>query len=337
MAVLFMDSFDHYDTNALLRKWTSRTDTTVVPSTAQKRTGPQSLYLPKKQIVKTIVGIDKTFCIGLAIYRAAGGYNAGYPIVALRASNNAILIALHTVSTNDLVQAFRVLRGATEIVASPAVWFGAAWGYVELRGFLDDAAGWVEVYFDGVRIAHLENADTQEAALVAHNIALGAANSNATALYVDDMYISDGDLLGPINIHACLPSGAGAASDLTPSAAVDNYTCVDDTTPDDDATYVSSDVVDARDLYSLGNTPTGAGAIKHVQVVLSAAKDDAGARAVHVVTRKGATEHVSAIAHRPVNGTYDPMLIEQVPLNPLTGTAWEVADMDTQFGVQIED
>ena len=42
----------------------------------------------------------------------------------------------------------------------------------------------------------------------------------------------------------------GTSSDLAPSAG-DNHECVDDGEPDDDASYVESETLDAADLYTL--------------------------------------------------------------------------------------
>lgn len=338
MTILFMDSFDHYDGDTILRKWTERTDADALPSAAQKRTGTQSLYLPKKTIARSMGDIGKTFCVGFGIYRA-GSMHRDYNIFELASSNGTVLIALRPLNaaSGDAVQGFAAFRSITELVTTEYVWPVATWGYVELRGYLHDTEGWLEIYYDGVLLSREEDIDTQHLALDAATIRFGSINANSFAFYVDDLYFSDGERLGPVNIHARLPNGAGASSGLTPNSEVDNYTCVDDAAPDDDATYVASATPGDKDLYTFGNTPAGSGAIKHVQAVLSASKDGAAARAVHVLVRKGATEVKGETAHRPTNGAYTPMLIEQLPINPITGQAWALVDMDTQFGVQIED
>ena len=75
------------------------------------------------------------------------------------------------------------------------------------------------------------------------------------------------------------------------SDSTDNYLLVDDTTPDDDTTYVGSNTVGDKDLYDYGSISATSGTIYAVKPMLYARKDDSGSRSIcSVVKESGGTE-----------------------------------------------
>jgi len=111
----------------------------------------------------------------------------------------------------------------------------------------------------------------------------------------------------------------GPCEDWTPDSGGDNFARVGDFPPDDDASYVASDVVGARDLYAmadLGMTPLAIAGLQHSAL---ARKDDAGERTIALVISSGATVDVRPAA--VLGSSYG--FVEQVhDVDPATSTAW---------------
>jgi hypothetical protein len=83
----------------------------------------------------------------------------------------------------------------------------------------------------------------------------------------------------------------------------------------------------------MGDLATTAGTIKGVQYLLSARKDDAGARSIAPVARPATTDRVGTTVALGASYSY---VREIAELNPEDSAAWEIADINgMKYGVKL--
>ncbi|HOO49965.1 MAG TPA: hypothetical protein PLK94_01610 [Alphaproteobacteria bacterium] len=111
--------------------------------------------------------------------------------------------------------------------------------------------------------------------------ALSTSNSWAPYIYVDDCYVDTGsgnseEPLPAYSFIHSLPSAAGASSDFTVFPSGSGYAAVDDTTIDDDTTYVYAESAGLQDTYNFADISVAEGfSISNVFVVAHARKTSA--------------------------------------------------------------
>ena len=86
MSLLFLDGFDHYNTNAqLLAKWTASSDNTIAPTTgsASRWSGGRGLSLSNNQWVKFFTSANATWdcTFGVSLYRTSSSATASLRMV----------------------------------------------------------------------------------------------------------------------------------------------------------------------------------------------------------------------------------------------------------------
>lgn len=125
----------------------------------------------------------------------------------------------------------------------------------------------------------------------------------ASTAYFDDFYIDGG-----ITVDTAPPAdrflfsaitGAGSVDDWTPTGAANNYDCVNDTTPDDDTTYVLSDAADQVDLYATGDITVPDGYSIRAAIPIVLAKVTASGPQVKLVAADGTNTNVESAAKTP--------------------------------------
>jgi hypothetical protein len=110
--------------------------------------------------------------------------------------------------------------------------------------------------------------------------------------YYDNIVIDDSAMPEETEICLLKPNGIGNSSSWTPTSG-DNYTCVDEV-PYSDADYVSEDVADAIDTYTIDNSPADLVTVKCIQVQARARKDnDSLLDNMNIVVRSDADYHGS--------------------------------------------
>lgn len=161
-------------------------------------------------------------------------------------------------------------------------------------------------------------------------------SGSAFTVWIDDLVIGDlqgsvnNDLLGDQVVTTLVPSGAGTTTQWTPSAG-SNYACVDDSVPDDDATYVSTDTTTEIDTYAVGDL-TSTGTIHGVQV-MAFARNESGTGTLRLVARSGTTEEASASdLSVDTSYSYKRAIWE---LDPDTDAAWSASGVNAaEFGIK---
>ena len=233
-------------------------------SAVQVRTGNYSLHIPTiGDNVQTDLGTGYTeLFLRIGLYMTGGSGNddrtfctlldeAGYELLTFQVRKVDSVLLVRRGDYNDA------------LIDSGGIVPTNDWCCIEIRAFIDNAVGVVQVRIDGVQVINFSG-DTQIGANdkiwgVIWGCSPGAIGRVCYGYY-DDLIVNspygirNNSWPGLGGIVGLLPIGAGNYTQLIPSAGA-NWQCVDEVPPDDDATYVENAIVDQRDTYEMQNLP----------------------------------------------------------------------------------
>lgn len=226
---------------------------------------------------------------------------------------------------------------STTLVATGTIPFNSP-GYtlLELRVYLDNAAGKIQTKVDGVLDIDYTG-DTLPAAALIDNIGFGGDYT-----YMDDLAINstsgavDNSWCGDGHIIALKPNANGDSSQFEGSDgnSTDNYLLVDEI-PGSMTDYVRSSVSGDKDLYGVEDAVLGGTTISRVWVEALANKNVAGTRQVYLGVKSGGTESWSTAQNLFMSDRYY-IKSEELLTNPADSGAWEDGDIDAiQIGVKV--
>lgn len=346
MALLFMDSFDHYATADITEKWTSISGASYAAiSTSYGRNGTQGLRVGLTSttlIGGTFFGGASTVIFGGAIRLVVGtpgtfscmfGFGTATSIqVACMVMADATLgfyraTASHDIdTTSDWTQ-----LGVTSVALQTNVWT-----YVEVKLVCNDTTGAITVRFNGTQVLALTGIDTSWNSTALTRFAMaGSGGGSAMRWDVDDLVLMDtngsynNDFLGDVTITAIYPSGAGATTGWTPSAG-SNYDCCNEAQVNDDTDYVSTAVLTTKDTYAFTDAPAGAD-IRAVQLCIAARKGTEGPGQLTPVVRSSSTDYDQTA--QGIGSTSYSYLRTVVETDPATAAAWSESGFNAaEFG-----
>ena len=310
MSLLFMDSFDKYTVGAnpqtqMQRFWGALTTGSAI----------ESGLSPNGTNNFEITAAGQAFSLAFAPNSAEGWIGFRFRADGT-AANNFLGIrnggtAQLTLDINGSGE-LRIRRGGstgTILGTTSGVNFTAGrWYYIEFRWLISDTVGEAELHLDGTTFLNLSGIDTNFGGAEAwdHFVLEGFGSSVDT--HWDDLYLLDdvdsgvtgapnNDFLGDVFIEAIFPDGAGATTQLTPSAG-SNFQNVGDTAdkpgPDDDATFNSSNVASDQDTYQAENLSViVVDDIRAVQVS-AVARTESGNRDARLILRDGGVDRYGA-------------------------------------------
>jgi hypothetical protein len=341
MALRHVDSFDHYATAQINRKYTSSEGVTPTISAGNGRRGTASLRLNSANVVNVTKGFDSqaTWIVGfafrIAIYSGSG--------------TAAIMAVLDGASIQTDVRlnidgSLSVTRNATVLSSTAAgIISAASTHFIELKVTIGNAGSY-ELRVNGATVTSGSGVDTQNTANATGNvIRLGSGTSSTvwTNADYDDLYICDGtgatnnDFLGDVRVDAFFPNGNGNSSQLLGSDgnSTDNYLLVDETSPNDDTDYVQSATATEKDTYAFSDMAHSPPAIYGLQINMQANKTDAAFRSIQSVIRSGGSDN---------DGTAKPMASSYLnytqisETDPATAAAWTQTNFNAaEFGVKV--
>lgn len=321
---IFMDGADHYASADVTKKWTDLAGSITVDSAIFRNAG-SSL-----KITGTSKGIAKSFLSARNVMVACAYYPGGSALSVGGSSNFSSLIwfsagsfgsdnqvALAVLSDNR-IRAYRGAIGGTYGIASPVELAAAtdaltvtAWNHIQLRVFVDDTAGELELILNGVPQFSLTGLDTKNSANnYITSVALRTGGDIGAGGYFDDIYIrtspsataeSAGAFLGDLRIKPFALNGDGTYSQMTPSTGTAHYALLDEAPPST-TDYVSSSTALQKDSFTFQDISEPGSSVKAVQINALVHKDDSGFRGVDLGIKSGATEDYSPI-YKPVSVT----------------------------------
>lgn len=353
---VFIDGFDHYTTSEIGKKW-SDVGAGTINSTIFRNSGKSirgsgaSTFVSAKRLPASV----KNLLVGFGLYvdSAPPAANISTSYASALLLGNALggaadQCGLALLSDSKL----HAFRGSVSAGGSGAVTgtdLGAStntvpigqWCFVEVRVFVHDTDGQIEVRINGTVEINLTGIDTRNSTTLdaVNVVALRQCAGLSGATYFDDLYVrtssastaESGGFLGDIRIKPLYPDADGTYAQMTPSSGSSHYALVDETTPGT-TDYVSSSTAGHKDTYSFENF-SDSGSIKAVQLNIYAAKDDAGFRGVDPMVKSGATEDFGTSQPLSVTVAYKTKVWEK---NPNTSNDWAQSELNSaEFGQRI--
>lgn len=350
----FMDGFDHYATADIAAKWSFMgTGSVQIDSTTFRNSGQALRISGSGGMVSKLTGQARNWCVGFAYYCPAGvpatltadgatlmgfGNNLEAPIGGQVGVGHLSDGKLH-VARSEVYST--VLNAPTELGVTTTVLNPSTWYYIEMRVFIDDTAGQIEVRVNGTTELNLTGIDTKHQASIdyASVFMFGGGGSTGAVRRYDDFYMrtsssstaESGGFLGDVKVKPYYPNADGTYTAMTCSTGTTHYTLVDESVPNT-TDYVSSSTALTKDSYNFQDA-SETGSIKAVQVSAYAYKMDAGFRGAEVFIKSGATEVFGTSQPLSTTAKYVQKLWDQ---DPNTSADWSQTNLNAaEFGVRI--
>ena len=338
MALVFVDSFDHYATADILDKWTADAGSGSAAITSAGRFGSRLTCASSATAVNGVnltVASLATYVVGFAFKYSS--LLSGDLIFAAFLDSGTSHIDLRLTNVGQI----KLTRNGTALTTGATVLAADTWYYLELKFTISDT-GTYEFKINGVAEFSSGSADTRNGANASVNtIQLRGGALSTQTMSFDDLYVLDttggaptNDFLGDIRVEALQASGNGNSSqfDGSDGNSTDNYLLVDETTPDSDTTYVESPDVGDKDTYAFDDVTPSTGTVYGVQILPFCRKTDAGARSICSVARLSGTETDSSDKVLSTSYTYMPDIRETKP----GGGVWTITDVNNaEFGQKV--
>ena len=338
MALRYMDSFDHYATADIDKKYDFTSNSPPI-DTSLFRFGTGSLGAmgtgaSPEQLTK-IIDSQPTWIVGFAFYQNGMSTTPFFKFVD--GATQHVYLGMNASGKMEVYGPGAVLLGASTTLLTINVWW-----YIEFKVTIADAGSW-DLRINGTSETSGSGDTRNGANASADRFIIGMNGSLSGSFHMDDFYVLDGtgsaptnDFLGDCRVEALRPNGNGNSSQFTGSDgnSTDNYLLVDenDPGPNDDTDYVESPTVGDKDTYAMANLVTTAGTVYGVQAVPFAKKTDAGVREFVSVARLSATETDSVAKVPSTLYRYYSDIRETKP----GGGAWTISDVNSaEFGVKV--
>jgi len=331
MALLFCDSFDHYDTAHIQDKYNTTGGHGVDIIAGSGRGGTSAMRSLYNSTVLRPIPPLSTVISGFA-YKNLGRPTRIFALFSPQSADPEIAVSFDASGALTASRWDGALLGTT----APGIVLQSAYVYLEIKIVCAlDATGSVTIRANGFSVLSVQNVRTMTRMPMA--TAVGFSSDNG---FFDDFYICDttgavnADFLGDVKVALAMPNGNGRVNTWAQTGGTpgQHYTSVNEVPPNDDTSYVSSSTVSAADLYTIASVGAPA-AIVGVQLVSLAKKDDAGTRVLSLGFGNGTTEAFDAGTSLGTDYTFVRRMLDT---NPLTNAPWAPADLTgAQIGVSV--
>lgn len=320
--LLFVDSFDHYNTlSQMQRKWTAL-GTGGAFATGRSGSG-QCYQCTATGSPELTLGYEyATLASGFA-YQTTAFANDLVNFRNIRQGFNGF--SLSHVGDGRLFVQFP-FTGVQSIISGFTMSLNT-WYYVELQCALNFTGSQIQgnyiVRINNVVIASGTLSFNFGSALNFAQLVWGAPGG-ANNCSFDDLYITDGELLGDYNWICIYPNAVGDSAQWMPSPSQANYLNVQEHAPDDFSTYNEAGAIGNQDLYNLDNV--GSVTIIGIHALNCATKIAAGVASMESSIKTNTTL-VQEPEFFPSFGSW---LYQRQAYrkNPVTGLDWTAADIN---------
>jgi hypothetical protein len=300
--LLFADSFDHYNTAQILRKYAGYFGDTIGAFGRNATNGVQGASTSQfNGIVEPVPQNPNTLFIGFAFF------TSGLPN-SIRGLCN--FTDTGTGQVNIVLRPdgrIETYRGST-LLATTAVGIGVSqYNYFEVFATINNTTGAVQLRLNGTNILNLSGVNTRNTANNQINGVTINGHAGTTSLgligtgaNMDDFYICDttgstnNTFLGDVRVQAIFPTGAGNYTQWSPTPAVPNWQNVDENPATDDTDYNASATAVQKDSFAFADITPATGTVYAVAHNLMMRKDDAGVRTVRALARLSGTDGFGA-------------------------------------------
>jgi hypothetical protein len=332
----FFDGFDHYNPSSqATRKYSVSNNNYLTPVTPGRfddgsclniTAGPGQLYKELDRRAGYIMGaawqyhINSGNGVGVVLY-ARDGTNGNQFSINLTLDRHLTLV--------------RISDGAVLATSSNTV-AADTWYFLEVKALIG-AAGSVEVRVDEQPVLTFSG-NTQSTSTAGMTAFVLRCPSTGTWSFWDDFYMCDDqgtagtDYLGNVHVYTLYPT-EDVRADFTPSAAGSSFIMVDDPTPDDDDTYITSGTPGHISSFRVPAPATGNHEIFGTQVNVQARKDEAAVRQIATLCRpEGSADQLGATVTMSTSWVNYATVL---PVNPATGDPWTPVEIAAaEWGVK---
>ena len=343
MALIFVDGFDHYGSADTTDKYFSENGGDI--DTTEPRTGLGCIKMTGGSAHITIaVPAKATYIIGFGIKLSSPGTSAFEDLITFYEDSYAAESQVSVQYTGN--KTLRVVRG--EEVSSQATLgettaqfdLHDGWHFIEFKAFINNTTGSFELRLDEENILSGTGLDTRNNAAEADeikNIRVSRIETGVTSTFIDDLYICDvtgtknNDFLGDCEVNTIFPKADGALEDWALSAGSDSFALVDDNPPDDDTTYVQSNVSTEQDSFDMDDV-SSITTILGVQLT-EYARFLTGAASMKHLSRVGGTNYLGS--SKTLAATYD-FHLHVFEDDPDISNNWTVSGLNAaEFGMEV--
>lgn len=293
--------------------------------------------------VQKNVTVSGSTIVGAGVLKTAGAWSGSPRLFQLREFTTIHLTVAIDSATLTLKLYLGDVTGTLLATSSAPITEGSAYQFIEMKASVATTTGNVVVRIDDTEVINYTGTTTMGGSSIVNRVVLGPtaafASTGAGDLRVDDFYIADtsgavaNNFIGSgFAVRLLAVDGAGDSTAWTPSAGA-NWQCVDEVPPDS-VDFVSTTTSGARDLYNVAAKPAGTYSVLGVQSVITAKKDDVGARLIRNVVKSGATVQVEPV-DQPLT-TALKSFAYTLTTDPATGAQWQPDALDTiQIGQEM--
>ena len=339
MAILFQDGFDLYGAiGEVTRRWAQAHATIFTYSTTSGRFGGGGITCTQDDtyLETPSLGSPQTVIISFA-FKCDNNDALGTDRIIEFNNELGVLFSLYWIVGTNTWQA---RSGITTVLGSFNI-TRAVWHWISIKLTVSDTVGTIDVELDNVSVLSVSGADTHGNVAGTDTVtSIGLGGQLDISITFDDVIVCDdtgaapfNDLLTDRRIGTILPNAAGDSSGFTASPAVANYLNVDDTAPDDDTTYVESEVTTTKDLYNMAAVGFSPSTVDAAAILALVSNPDAGVTQCRLKCKSGTTEGTGSAQFATSGYTY---LNELFLLNPDTASAWTETTINSmQAGIEI--
>ena len=349
MALKVWDGFDHYNQEADFnsRSGFLQWNITTAPNFITGRNGNglalQTQFLGGNTLTGTMGQRVAAAFIGIAA-NAASGAGMVYTFGDSVAGSPQISVAFDP--TNFTVGIYRgnspltSPTGTLLYLSANNVWAANVYNFIEIFPTINGSTGSVVVNINGVTVASISGANTQNTANAWWDT-LAIRTYNNVSLALDDFYYADtttgpgtypcDNFLGDSRVATLFATGNDAVQ-WTPLTST-NWVEVSEVAMDSDTSYNSTATPGDQDTYTFGALSGTITTIYGVQITTAQRKDDASPRTTKSVLKISSTDYYGTTNSLPTS-TYA-YFTDLWILDPATSANWTVSDVNAAtYGIQ---
>ena len=303
-------------------------------------TGDEHIWFPKATGSTVAAGIAGWY---MKYTGAAGGLNAVKPLRVHNSTGGGYEIYLEFVTSGSghIVRCCR--QDGTVLATGSTVLASGSWYHLEFGFSINNSTGQLDFRINGTSeftATSLDTCNTGDAHWT--SILLGGSSGIGSTLLIDHAYAMDttgashNTHKGPRTVRGLRPNGDGTYSEWVPNGGGDNYVEVDDTSVDDDSSFVSGSSAGVRDLYTMEDLSALSGTIDGVSVKFTARVTAATSSGVVRPMFKDPSASADG-SDITVNSTAYSVFQQVHTVNPNTTVAWTVSDInDLELGLKLQ-
>lgn len=343
----FIDGFDAYGTDeAVMQKewYLTATNITYLSNTVHRGSSGSSLLfvtsLTTGYAKKALKKPYRCLIVGFAVFypETVAGFRPDESPITFNAGSTR-MITLQLQDEGHFVLKVGNTAGAV-LATGTTIMAASTWHYLELKVFIDNAAGAYEFKINGVTEFSDTGVDTNASSTINWVNSIWFENAGTSGpydFYIDDLYArgdvttnTAGGFLGDTRVVVLRPDADGTYEQWTLSTGVDAFALIDEDLPDT-ADYLESST--AAQKYSVSHTSfTGTGTIHAVSHYVHSSTPDNTARNVYPLCRSNGVDYQNPSVRAP-SGAYLSSVYET---NPNTATAWTDTTLNAaEFGLEI--